>query len=219
LRRRTEENSRSSADNRRGRIRAIIFLIVLAFGAAAGYMTGNWLANNRKSAEDLARLDESVGIGKRTGIPGSVTASVSQTRMSVNSGSPVTIKLTLTNKGNEPTVLNKWFDPTPAAFHSNQFPIKVIVRLNGRDVDYRSTLEVMPPHTKNDFITLAPSQSIDVPLMIYPGRTGGGWNMAAPGSYTVEIWYETYLSGKYVGVNAWTGMTNHVVVNVEVQGT
>ena len=72
---------------------------------------------------------------------------------------------------------------------------------------------------KQDFRKLGPGRSLDITVgdLSEPARIGV-WDMSSPGVYNVEIWYETYLTGRYIGVHAWTGMTNHVVVQVTVAG-
>ncbi len=52
--------------------------------------------------------------------------------------------------------------------------------------------------------------------LLNPGNRGS-WEMSAPGTYEIAVRYETYLSGKWIGVKAWTGMTSPVVVSVRVQ--
>lgn len=198
-----------------------LILLVLVIAGVAGVWTGNKLADKRavtnKQNNEARRLDEDLGLGQRSGLTGDLDLKVDQIKLTVDSGKPVKVVLTLTNKTRKLLMLNDWFTPAPADFKSNQLPFKVIVSKAGRKVPFLGNAIIYPPHTKKDFLKIEPgkSKSIPVELSRYPGI--GRWDMTASGNYTIELWYETYLTGKYVGVNAWTGMTNHVIMQVTVR--
>lgn len=204
---------------RQNRQRTVLVIILLVIAAGAGILTGNWLSNTHKSSEDLAHLDEYIGVGKRTAIPGDLELTVNPVTLSVNHDDPIRVTLKLTNHSKQSMLLNNWFTPAPSDLRSNQMPFKVIVRGNGRNANYRGTMNILPPHKSGDFQTLDAGKSIDIPMELSQGSSAKGWDMSTPGLYSAEIWYETYLTGKYIGVNAWTGLTNHVVVQITVQGS
>lgn len=192
----------------------IAFVVIAA--ALGGIITGNWLLGRRAAAVESARLDEYVGLGARTGLTGELDLQVIPRTLSVKSRQPATVQLVLTNKSAKPMVLNAWLNPAPASFQSNQIPFKVKITKNGRPVGYAGNAVLFPAHTKKDFLTLQPGQSKQIDFDLTRTVGDGKWQMFAPGVYAAEIWYETYLTGKYIGVHAWTGMTNHVVVRVTV---
>lgn len=162
-------------------------------------------------------MDEYTGLGDRTGIAGDLALFVQPMRLSIKPGQPVKVRLVLTNKGKRPMFLSKRLSPAPAAYESNQLPLKVTVTRNGLPVEYRGDPVLYPPHTKRDFFRLDPGRSRHLTVDLSAGPQGGRWDMSAPGEYVVEAWYETYLTGRYIGVNAWTGMSNHVVLQVTVR--
>ena len=197
-----------------------LVLLVLVIAAAAGVFFGNrcadrW-AQRRAATERLRRMDESVGLGPRTGLTGELELQVSSVKLAVYPGRPINIRLTLTNRTSKPMILNGWLTPAPVGLDSNQLPFKLVVSRAGQKVAFRGNAVLFPPHAKKDFFKLDPGQSREIPMELPRCPGIGGWDMSAPGDYSIEIWYETYLTGKYVGVDAWTGMTNHVVVQVTV---
>jgi hypothetical protein len=196
------------------KIALAVLLLVLA--ASAGVVTGSWIAGRAPNSKDLGQLDENVGLAPRTGLTGVLKLAVDPITFQVESGKPIRLRLKLVNSGTQQLALNKWFTPVPAELHSNQFPFKVIVTRDGQPMHYYGALAIPPPHKQDDFLTLSPGQAMDLDMDIYQGANRRGWDMSVPGDYKVEVWYETYLTGKYVGVNAWTGMTNHVVAQVTV---
>lgn len=215
---RKDSKENGSPEHGRKWVRLIAVLTVLAVGALGGVWTGNWWTNSRPDRSRLCQRDEYVGLGPRTGLTGNVTLSVQPINISVKAGEPVNVSLTLANRGRKPVLLNSWFTPMPAVFKSNQLPIKVRVTRNGEPVAYRGNAVLFPLHTKRDFIKLRPGEERDIRVDISRGPDGGRWDVSIPGQYKFEIWYETYLTGRYIGVKAWTGMTNHVIVNALVLG-
>jgi len=195
----------------------IVIAILLVAVGVGGIKVGNWLSHRNAVHSEGRRVDEYEGLGERTGLTGEVILLVSPMSLAVQSGDRFSLNLTLTNKTSKNLLLNDWFTPQPAKFDSNQFPIKMVVRRSGREVEFFGQPTLLPPHTRKDFIALKPGQSTTFPVEVSAAGRGGRWDMAEPGNYSVEIWYETYLSGKYIGVKAWNGMTNHVVVQVTVR--
>jgi hypothetical protein len=191
----------------------------LVAAAFAGILTGGWLINRNNNAEKLMNLDEYVGLAQRTGLTGELSLSLNPVEIAINPSEPLRLNLSLTNSGSKSLVLNNWLTPAPAELRSNQLPFKVIVTRDGHPIHYNGTMSVLPPHRSNDFLILKPGQSQSIPMEISRGTGGRGWNMSVPGSYRVEVWYETYLTGKYIGMKAWSGMTNHVVAQVTVGPT
>lgn len=196
------------------RMRIALILLVLVIAAASGVMTGRWVVRGQDSPEDLIRMDEYLGLGERTGLAGKLLLRAEPSEYTVNADVPIRIKLVLTNSGKRSLTLNSWFQPAPADLRSNQLPIKVKIFKEGNKLPYHGNALLLTPHTKKDFFTLGPGKSRDIYVDLRSGSNT--WDMASPGLYTAEIWYETYLTGKYVGVDAWTGMTNHVVVQIQV---
>ena len=192
-------------------------LLVIVVAAVAGIRAGNWMVHRRAVADEARRIDEYVGLGERTGLTGDLELQVEPRSMTIAVGQPIKINLTLINKTPKPMMLNSWFVEAPAEFRSNQLPFKVIVTKSGKTVGFRGNVPLSPPHEKQDFRRLGPGESLAITVgdLSKPSRIGT-WDMSSPGVYNVEIWYETYLSGHYIGVHAWTGMTNHVVVQVTV---
>ena len=209
------------SDSRCRYYRLGLILLVLVIAGFAGVWAGNKLADKRavanKQNNEARRLDENLGLGQRTGLTGDLDLKAAPIKLTVDSGKPVKVVLTLTNKTRKLLMLNDWFTPAPADFKSNQLPFKVIVSKSGHKVPFLGNIALFPPHAKKDFLRLnaGKSKMITVELSNYHGI--GRWDMTASGNYTIELWYETYLTGKYVGVNAWTGMTNHVILQVTVR--
>lgn len=198
---------------------ALILLVVITAGIG-GVFTGDWMySRNQKVVMKQQRLDESLGLAERTGITGDLALQVKPINLTVKSGDPLRVNLTLINKSKQSMMLNEWFTPAPASYDNNQIPFKQIVKsLNKpmRYVGYTGNIVLFPPHAKKDFMQLAAGQTHSFDVDLAKGPNDGRWNISAPGKYSIELWYETYLTGKYSGVNAWTGMTNHVIVKVTV---
>jgi hypothetical protein len=193
-------------------------LLVIVVAAVAGIRAGNWIVHRRAVADEARRVDEYVGLGERTGLTGELELQVEPRSVTIAAGQPIKIELTLINKTPKPMMLNSWFSEAPAEFRSNQVPFKVIVTKAGKTVAFRGNIPLFPPHEKRDFRRFGPGKSLAITVadLSRPARIGT-WDMSTPGVYSIEIWYETYLTGRHIGVNAWTGMTNHVVVQVTVK--
>ncbi len=185
--------------------------------AAAGIYAGNWIFRRHAAAQESARLDEYVGLGEHTAMTGELDLAVSPVSLTTSPGGPAKVALTLTNRTSRPLILNAWLTPAPAAFQSNQLPFKVRISMNGKPVRYTGNPVLYPPHKKKDFFTLGPGQSRQLTVDLSRGPDGGKWDISKPGVYTAEVWYETYLTGQYIGVHAWTGMTNHVITRITVR--
>jgi hypothetical protein len=215
----TENHGRDRANNfilnKYPWVKPVLIIAVLVIGGIGGVWTGNWLASRRPDPRQIQR-DEYVGLGTRTGLVGDLSLSVHPVSVTIRSGEPIRVRLTLTNNGEKTILLNSWFTPAPAEFGNNQLPFKVKVTRNGAPVPYIGDAVLFPPHTKKDFLKLRPGEKRVVSVDLSRGPHGGRWDLSAPGNYTFEVWYETYLTGRYIGVKAWTGMTNHVIVNVVV---
>lgn len=196
-----------------GRQRVYIMLLVAIVAGVSGLLVGSKLFDAGSSNKEMQRVDEILGLGDRTGFVGDLGLSVEPLKLSVNSGDPLRVKLVLVNNGRKPVLLNGWLIPVDAGFDNNQYPLKVKILRNGRPVTVSGNELVAPPHRKNDFFRLNPGKKKTVTLDL---SKDGKWRIETPGDYTVEIWYESYLTGKYSGVKAWTGMTNHVVVRTTV---
>jgi len=184
---------------------------MLAIVATAGVKTGNWLFNIHKAPEGKDRIDEFLGLAQRTWPAKDLTLSVEPKNLTINAGEPIRFRITLSNPIDQTLMLNGWLTPEPSIFQSNQFPVKLNISKDGLAATYHGNAVVLPPHTNNDFFRLGPKQSKTIQLEV-----SKGWEMSASGLYTIEIWYETYLTGRYIGVNAWTGTTNRAVVQVQV---
>jgi len=212
-------NSESTGNGRRWPPgpRFALILAILAFAGVAGVLVGNSLAGRDSVRDEAGRIDEYQGLGERTGLTGELALAVEPMSLAVQTGQPITVNLNLTNTTRKKMILNGWLTPVPAELNSNQMPIQVQVSREGRKVGFQGNSILLPPHTEDDFFVLEPGKSKVVQVDL--SRTASGvWNVREPGDYAFEVWYETYLTGKYVGVKAWTGMTNHVVVQVRVQG-
>ena len=197
----------------------VLVLLALIAAGAGGVWTGNRLADRRASLEDEIRMDEYLGLGTRTGLTTEVALLVDPLSLTVRPGRQVKVNLTLVNRSRRKVKLNGWLTPAPADFESNQLPFKVIVTREGSRVGYRGNAVLFPPHTKKDFFTLRPGGRRVIPVDLSRGPNNGRWDMSATGDYTFEVWYESYLTGRYVGVRhgGLTGMTNHVIVKVTVR--
>jgi hypothetical protein len=194
-----------------------LVILVVAVAGVGGVLTGNRLADKRAVVDEGRRLDEDIGLGERTGLTGALDLQVAPTSLNVASGQPAKVNLTLTNKTDRPLTLNGWLNPAPADFISNQIPFKMMVTRAGSKVAFRGNPVLYPPHEKKDFFQLRPGARKVIPVDLSELHGIGRWDMSAPGEYAVELWYETYLTGRYVGISAWTGMTNHVIVRVTVR--
>lgn len=198
----------------------LIYILVAVFLVAAGVggiRAGNWLSRRNAIREEGRRVDEYQGLGERTGLTGEVTLQVNPISMTVESGDRFSVSLTLTNKTSRTLLLNNWLTPAPTQFQSNQLPVKMVIRKSGREVRFFGQPKLLPLHKKKDFTAFGPGKSRVFRVEMTAVGGTGRWDIAEPGVYSVEIWYETYLSGKYIGVKAWNGMTNHVVVQVTVR--
>ena len=213
-----EQSEHHSWRGHRAYVYILVLLALIAVGAG-GIWTGNRLADRRAALEDEIRMDEYLGLGTRTGLTTDVALLVDPLSLTVRPNQQVKVNLTLVNRGRRKVRLNGWLTPAPAGFESNQLPFKVIVTSNGRRVRYRGNAVLFPPHTKKDFFTLRPGERRVIPVDLSRGPNNGRWDISAPGDYTFEVWYETYLTGRYIGVRhgVLTGMTNHVIVKVAVR--
>jgi hypothetical protein len=189
--------------------------------AVAGLLAGNWVSArmdaHAREQEKLAEIDEYQGLAQRSGITGDLALHVEPASQTVLLGAPINLTVRLTNRSKRRLMLNSWIEPYPAMLGSNQLPLKVDIRLQRQAVSYHGDSVILPLHKKSDFAPLnsGKSKSVVIDLM-KPASGRGRWDMSAPGTYEVALWYETYLSGKWAGVNAWTGMTNPYVVQVTV---
>lgn len=197
-------------------INVLIVLILFAISCIAGIYTGNAILDRRNEAAKQQNIDETIGLGEHTGITGELLLYVDPVKVVIRRGQPAFVTLTLKNNTKKDILINGWLILAPARFGSNQLPLKQTIRLGGKDVDYKGSITLYPPHKKDDFIKLKPGKEYKFKLDITKGAGNGEWKITRPGIYEVELWYETYLTGKYSGVNAWTGMTNHVVVKLQV---
>lgn len=190
----------------------VLILAVITAACIGGIMTGNKIADVRAAVGKQQQIDETLGLAQRTGITSELTLQVNPVRITAKSGDPMKISLTLGNTSKKPILLNGWLTPAPAFYESNQLPFKQAVTISGREIGYRGNIILYPPHKKSEFIRLDPGKTYTVNVDVTRGPDDGRWNISTPGTYTIELWYETYLTGKYSGVRAWTGMTNHIVV-------
>lgn len=194
---------------------------VIVIAAVAGLLAGNWVsarmdARAREQGK-LAEIDEYQGLAQRFGITGDLTLQVEPASQTVLPGAPIKLTVRLTNRSKRRLMLNSWIEPYPAMLGSNQLPLKVDIRLRRQPVSYHGDSVIRSLHKKKDFVALRPGESKSTVIDLMKPTSGRGrWDMSAPGTYEVALWYETYLSGKWAGVNAWTGMTNPYVVQVTV---
>lgn len=196
----------------------LVVATILLIGAIGGIVVGMLLSRPDAKEEKLRRIDEYTGLGERTGLTGDLALTVDPVSLTVVQVRPIRVRLVLENRTARTLVLNGWLTPAPADFNISQLPFKVRVTAGGRPVPFRGSPLLFPPHTKKDFFKLRPGErkTVSVDLAGSPGI--GKWDLSAPGEYAFEVWYETYLTGRYIDVNAWTGMTNHVIVQVTVKG-
>jgi hypothetical protein len=190
-----------------------IALPIFLLAAFAGIYTGNRLSDRISAKNDQVYIDEYTGLGARTGLTGELELAVNPVKISTHKGQPARVEITITNSSRKNILLNGWLKPMPANFNSNQFPVKVSIKRAGKPMERKGSLDIMPAHAKKDFITLRPGESRSFTVDL----TGFGFNLSKPGLYSAEFWYETYLSGRYAGVKAWTGMTNHAIVQLIVR--
>lgn len=194
--------------------------VAVAVAAGMGLLAGNWagdrLDRHASERERLAQVDEYQGLAQRVGITGEVVLDVHPASQTIAPGTPAVLTVRLTNRSRKRIFLNSWVEPYPALLASNQLPLKVDIRLNRERISYHGDAVVRALHEKEDFVALRPGESRTVTIDLAKPAGRGRWDMSTPGVYEVALWYETYLSGKWVGVNAWTGMTNPVVVQVVI---
>ncbi len=193
-----------------------LLAIVIVIACIAGIYTGNSLSNRYNESLKQRDIDEIIGLGERTGMSGDLALQVNPVNIKVKAGDPINIELALKNNTKKSIKLNNRLIPAPAYYKSNQLPIKQIVKLNGKQIAYKGNIVIYSPQTKKDFITLKPGETYKTTIDVRYGPEKGFWNMLTPGVYTIELWYETYLTGKYIGIKAWTGMTNHVVIKATI---
>lgn len=198
-----------------------MLLVAALVVAVAGILLGNWIftrmETHSRERGKLAEIDEYQGLAERSGITGELTLEVQPASQTVSPGAPIKLTVTLTNRSKRALMLNSWIEPYPAMLGSNQLPLKVDIRLRRQPVSYHGDSVIRSPHKKSDFVALRPGESRSVMIdLMKPASGRGRWDMTAPGTYEVALWYETYLSGKYAGVRAWTGMSNPYVVQVTV---
>ena len=218
------ENNRESNAERtkpprsRARVAAMIgiALVIVIVAAVLGILAGRWFVHRHAVAEEARRVDEYLGLGPRTGMTGDLELQVIPLSLTVRSGQPAKVKLALINHTQRTMRLNGWLTPAPSFFDSNQFPFRTKMSVSGRGVMYKGGVILPPPHTKRDFFLLRPGETRTIEMDVSRGPERGAWDISRPGVYTAEIWYQTYLSGRWIGVNAWTGMTNHVIVRITV---
>lgn len=201
--------------------RYLLVAAVLIVAAVAGLLVGNWVSARMDAGagerEKLAEIDEYQGLAERSGITGDLTLDVRPASQTVSPGEPIKLTVRLTNRGKRTFVLNAWIEPYPAMLGSNQLPLKVDIRLGRQTVSFHGDSVILAMHEKKDFFALRPGETRSTVIdLMKPASGRGRWDMSAPGTYEVALWYETYLSGKWIGVRAWTGMTNPFVVQVTV---
>lgn len=194
----------------------LVVATILLIGAIGGIVVGMLLSRPDAKEEKLRRIDEYTGLGERTGLTGDLALTVDPVSLKVVPGRPIRVRLTLENRTFRTLVLNGWLSPAPADLNISQLPFKVRVTAGGRPVPFLGSPVLYPPHEKKDFFKLRPGErkTISVDLAGYPGI--GRWDLSAPGDYIFEVWHETYLTGRYIGVQAWTGSTNHVLVQATI---
>lgn len=193
-----------------------LLLLVAAVAVIGGVLTDKWISGRQPDPLKQRRLDESLGLAERTGITGDLALQVHPVNLTVKSGDPIKVTLTLINNSRRDMTLNRWLTPAPTAFESNQLPMKQVVKMADRPVGYRGNIVLYPSHEREDFMRLESGKTHSFEADLTKGPENGRWNISTPGKYSIELWYETYLTGKYSGVHAWTGMTNHVIVRVTV---
>lgn len=195
----------------------IPFLAILV--AFSGFEFGKWILGRRSglSSEDEQWIDEYQGLAPRTDRSDQLFLSIEPSSAVVRVGQPIVLKVRITNKGSKPLVLNSWLEPYPACFKSNQFPLKVSVVRDGQELACRGNAELRPFHTKKDFFDLKPGESREVRFDLTSRKRSFVWDFARPGNYRVSVWYESYLTGRPIGVRAFTGKSNTATVNILVE--
>ncbi len=196
---------------------ALLVIALLAVGIC-GFKFGNWLLDKRygSRAENIRWVDEYQGLGERSGTSTALRIQAEPSLLVVRSGKPMLITIRLVNRSQRCLTLNAWLEPYPAYFQSNQFPLKVVILKSGKPVQCKGNATILPPHTRKDFFQLEPGQTRVININFADGFRGGEWDFSEPGEYTVYLWYETYLTGRSIGLDAWTGRTNAVCVKVRV---
>ena len=218
-----ENNRESNAEQTkpprsRARFAALIgiALVIVIVAAVLGIKTARWITQRRAVAEEGRRVDEYLGLGARTGMTGDLELQVNPLSLTIRSGQPAKVRLALINHTRKAMRLNSWLTPAPSFFDSNQFPFRIKMSAAGRAVTYNGGVSLPPPHTRKDFFVLRPGEARTIEMDVSHGPEGGVWDISRPGVYAAEIWYQTYVTGRWIGVNAWTGMTNHVIVRITV---
>ncbi len=195
--------------------------MIVVIAAAAGLLVGNRVSTRMEQRaeerEKLAHVDEYQGLAQRSGITGELLLDVQPPSQTVTPGSPIELTVKLTNRSKRRMMLNSWIEPYPALLTSNQLPLKIDIRYKRQRITYHGDAVLRPLHEKKDFLPLRPGESKSTVIDLSKPAGRGRWDMSAPGTYEVAVWYETYLSGKWIGVKAWTGMSNPVVVLVTVK--
>jgi hypothetical protein len=198
---------------------AAVIVVAAVAGLLAGVLICRRLDVRAGENEKFAQIDEYQGLAQRSGITGDLTLDVEPASQTVRPGAPLRLTVRLTNRSKRVLTLNSWIEPYPAMLGSNQLPLKVDIRLRREPVTYHGDSVILPLHTRNDFLTLRPGESKSTVIDITKPASGRGrWDLSTHGTYEIAFWYETYLSGKWIDVNAWTGMTNPYVVQVVVGG-
>ncbi|MCL6519858.1 MAG: hypothetical protein K6T99_08500 [Armatimonadetes bacterium] len=203
-------------------MRAVKFaLLILTFVAVGvgGFTFGNWLLDRwggGSKAEEIRWVDEYQGLGERSGTSTALKIQAEPSSLTVRAGQPIRITIRLTNYSQRRLTLNAWLEPYPAYFRSNQFPLKVFILKSGKPIRFKGNATILPPHTKYDFFYLEPGATRSVNINLASGFRGGKWDFSEPGEYEVYLWYETYLTGRSIGLDAWTGRTNAVCVKIRI---
>lgn len=200
-------------------LKLILALAITVTALLLGSRVGEWFSDRRMNYESENRVDEYVGLGKRTGLTGQLTLDVTPREITVKSGDPIKVDVTFKNNSPNDILLSKELAPVPSYWDSSQFPLKLKITRNGKEITHSGNIVLLAEQDRNDFFTISGKQNKTVEVDLSQGPKGGKWNNTRPGTYRYEIWYETYRSGRAIGIKAWTGMTNHAVINVEVLRT
>jgi len=184
--------------------------VVAVIVAYSGFRFGMWLFSRGSglSPEDERWIDEYHGLAERTDQSRRLGLSVEPSKIVVRVGQPIIVKVRLVNKSKKSLVLNSWLRPYPDYLKSNQFPLKISVERNGEPLFCRGNPEVRPPHTRKDFFILEPGASKEINFDLTSRHGSIVWDFSEPGRYVVSVWYESYLTGRAIGVKAFTGKTN-----------
>ena len=193
-----------------------LILSVIVAAILGGVYTERWISKRQPDPLKQQRLDETLGLAERTGITGDLALQVRPVNLTVKSGDPIKVRFTLINNSKQDMTLNGWLIPAPASYENNQLPMKQIVKRSNQLVGYRGNIVLFPSHERKDFMQLAARKTYTFDANLSKGPDDGRWNISTPGKYSIELWYATYLTGRYSRVRAWTGMTNHVIVKVTV---